>query len=77
LDKAGFRLAIEQERRVELAFEAQRWFDLLRTGRLQTVINNFYQSNGKSFSIADHELLLPIPQSQIDIDPNLTQNPGY
>lgn len=77
LDKVGFRLAIEQERRVEFAFEAQRWFDLLRTGRLQTVINNFYQSNGKSFSIADHELLLPIPQSQIDIDPNLTQNTGY
>lgn len=77
LSKAEFRLAIEQERRVEFAFEAHRWFDLLRTGRLQTVINDFHQSKGKSFSITDHELLLPIPQSQIDIDPKLTQNTGY
>jgi hypothetical protein len=36
--QAAFRLAIEQERRVELAGEAHRWFDLVRTGRAEAVM---------------------------------------
>ena len=34
-------LAIEQERRVELAFEGHRWFDLKRTGRVQEVMEGY------------------------------------
>ena len=71
-DQQAFRLAIEQERRVELAFENHRWFDLLRTGRSLEVL----QQTGKN--IQPFRLVFPIPQIQIDINPSiLTQNEGY
>lgn len=70
--QAAFRLAIEQERRVELAFENHRWFDLLRTGRALEVMN------AKGFNIQPFRLLLPIPLTQIQINPDrIQQNPGY
>ncbi len=60
-------LAIENERRLEFAFEAHRWFDLVRTGRAAAVLN-----------VTDaNKLLLPIPVAQLLIDNALTQNPGY
>lgn len=66
-------LAIEHERRVELALEFQRWFDLKRTSRATTVI-----SAAKGKTITDPQLLLPIPQVVIDQNPTiLKQNPGY
>ena len=66
-------LAVEHERRVELALEFQRWFDLKRTNRAITVI-----SNAKGKTIADWQLLFPIPQSVIDQNPAvLTQNANY
>ncbi|MBN7813484.1 RagB/SusD family nutrient uptake outer membrane protein [Algoriphagus sp. H41] len=68
--QAEFRLAVEQERRVELAFEGHRWFDLLRTGRALEVLADQ--------GIQPHHLLLAIPQSQVDINPGMiAQNPGY
>ena len=71
-DQQSFRKAIEQERRIELAFENHRWFDLVRTGRALEVL----QEKGKN--IQSHQLLFPIPQVQIDINPDqITQNPGY
>jgi tetratricopeptide (TPR) repeat protein len=75
--KEAFRLTLEQERRVEFAFEGHRWFDLIRTGRLQTVMNDHFASRGLSFSVDDNKVLLPIPQGERNINPNLTQNPGY
>jgi hypothetical protein len=64
---ADLLLAIENERRLEFPFEAHRWFDLVRTGRAQAVLN-----------ITDpNKLLLPIPVSQTLIDAALIQNPGY
>ncbi len=65
--KSDLLLWIENERRLEFAFEAHRWFDLVRTGRAQQVLGI-----GESF-----RLLLPIPYSQILADPALKQNPGY
>lgn len=63
-------LAVEQERKVELAFEGHRWFDLIRTGRAKTVLG-----------ISDqNKFLYPIPNSEILADPDLgpeDQNPGY
>lgn len=67
-DKAKFALLIEQERRVELAFENQRWFDLIRTGRAVEVMKS------KGFSLNETNLICPIPQKQIDVNPKLTQN---
>lgn len=77
LSKSDFQLAIEQERRVEFFLEGHRWFDLARTGRLQVVMNTYFQDNGLNFSVADHEWIMPIPLREIDIDPDLQQNPGY
>ncbi|WP_343850150.1 RagB/SusD family nutrient uptake outer membrane protein [Algoriphagus jejuensis] len=68
--QAEFRLAVEQERRVELAFEGHRWFDLVRTDRALTVLADK--------GIQPHHVLLAIPQSQVDINPAMiSQNPGY
>ncbi|MDR1370662.1 MAG: RagB/SusD family nutrient uptake outer membrane protein [Dysgonamonadaceae bacterium] len=75
--KDDFRLVIEQERRVEFAYECHRWFDLVRTGRLKDVMNAHFASKGLGFSVEDHEWILPVSQGQRDIDPNLSQNPGY
>ncbi len=77
LSKAEADLAIEQERKVEFFLEGHRWFDLVRRGRLQTVMNQYFKDNGLAFTVADHEVLMPIPLREIDINPNLGQNPGY
>jgi hypothetical protein len=58
--------AIDTERRLELAFEGDRWPDLVRTGRAVTVLG-----------IPETQALFPIPQSERDVAPGLTQNPGY
>lgn len=61
------------ERRLELAMEADRFFDLVRQGRAGTVL----RAHGKPFVDNKHELF-PIPQAQRDLSGNrLTQNPGY
>ena len=71
-NQEAFRLAIEQERRVELAFEGHRWFDLVRTNRAIPVMTS------KGFEVAEYQLIFPIPQSQIDVNPDaIDQNTGY
>jgi len=61
------------ERRTELAMEADRFFDLVRQGRAGTVL----RAHGKAFVDGKHELF-PIPQAQRDLSGNrLTQNPLY
>ncbi|WP_276483658.1 RagB/SusD family nutrient uptake outer membrane protein [Paraflavitalea pollutisoli] len=60
-------LAIEQERRFEFPFEADRWFDLVRTGRVVTVLK-----------VTDpNKLVWPIPASELLADQSLDPNPGY
>lgn len=75
LDKAAFREKVLHERRMELAFEGQRWFDLIRVDDGQYGLD-FLHGIGKSNAGTKH-LLWPIPQKEIDANPNLTQNPGY
>lgn len=77
LSKADFALAIEKERQLEFLLEGQRWFDLIRTGRAKTVLNKYFTDHNLRFSVTDDELLMPIPQRERDINPNLQQNPGY
>lgn len=77
LSKAEFTLALEKERRVEFLLEGHRWFDLIRTGRAEAVLNKYFKDNGLSFTVAPHELIMPIPLREIDINPKLGQNPGY
>jgi hypothetical protein len=77
--KEQMRLAIEKERRLELAFEGHRWFDLKRTGRAIEVMNNMTGPDGSNFgyNLTTNGLLWPIPQSELDKNELLTQNPGY
>lgn len=64
------------ERRVELAFENHRFFDLVRFGAAQDVLSDFSDENGYNFNSTD--LLLPIPQREINLSNGLMQqNPGY
>ncbi|WP_036156391.1 RagB/SusD family nutrient uptake outer membrane protein [Maribacter forsetii] len=64
------------ERRVELAFENQRWFDLLRFGVAESVLSAHSAEMGYVFDA--RKLLLPIPAREINISGGLlTQNPGY
>lgn len=71
-DQAQLRQAIWKERRLELAFEHDRWFDLLRTGQAGEVM----RAHGKDFVDGRHELF-PIPEEQLRQTPEMTQNPGY
>ncbi|MBP0904920.1 RagB/SusD family nutrient uptake outer membrane protein [Mariniflexile gromovii] len=67
--QALVRTAIANERRLELAFEGQRWFDLVRTGTAQTAL-------GKTFD--NNYYLFPVPISELSASFNvITQNPGY
>ncbi|NWJ50365.1 MAG: RagB/SusD family nutrient uptake outer membrane protein [Bacteroidetes bacterium] len=75
LAKDVFREKVLNERRMELAFEGQRWFDLIRINN-GTYGLNFLHSIGR-LNATDKHLLLPIPQKERDTNPNLTQNPGY
>jgi hypothetical protein len=77
---ADLLLAIEKERRVELAFENHRWFDLVRTGRAKTVMSQEQKDqNGFNASAwTDNMLLFPIPLQVIQSNPEkIKQNPGY
>lgn len=65
------KLAIEHERRIELCFEFHRFFDLVRTNRAMSVMSD------KGYAINQDKLIFPIPQNEIDINPNLEQNNGY
>lgn len=77
-DQGAFRLAMEQERRVEFAFECHRWFDLVRTGRAIAVINSKEDDINLVAPITQNNLVAPIPQSQVEINRDkIKQNPGY
>ncbi|WP_334127156.1 RagB/SusD family nutrient uptake outer membrane protein [Empedobacter brevis] len=72
MSKDQLRLKIWNERRLELAFEHDRWFDLVRTGQAKEMM----AKNGKTFVTGKHELF-PIPNGQIIQTPTMTQNPGW
>ncbi len=67
---------ITNERRKELAFEGNRFFDLNRLG---LDINRGLQSppDALNISIDDHRRILPIPLAELNANPNMVQNPGY
>lgn len=84
-DQAELREIIIHERRVELAFENFRWFDLIRTGEAIEVMNAYGEKMKQthsyllpsSYHVTKERLLYPIPRAEVDLNPGLTQNPGY
>jgi len=82
LSQAAFRDSVRLDRRREFVFEGQRWFDLSRWGLLDAAIR---AKTTELQSIAPGETtvhgvpsnLLPVPQPELDINHNLTQNPGW
>jgi hypothetical protein len=73
VSKAEVRTAIWKERRVEMAFEHDRFYDLVRTGQAVSA----FAIHGKTFVAGKHELF-PLPQTFIVQSDGLsTQNPGY
>ncbi|WP_184549450.1 RagB/SusD family nutrient uptake outer membrane protein [Mucilaginibacter sp. FT3.2] len=96
-NQATLRTLVRNERRVELAFEGLRFFDIQRWGigsqvmsgpiygaKLGTITPSTgkYTVTGAPLNIetrvfADKNYLWPIPQTEIDLDKNLKQNPGY
>ena len=81
LIQSDARTAIQNERRVELCFEGERWFDLIRWNLYIPVMQAFktkYPPTSGSFAnIVPTLNLFPIPIREITLNPNLTQNPGY
>ncbi len=77
--QSDMRLAIEKERRLELAFEGHRWYDLKRTGRAIAVMNAVTGAGNENlgYDLNEQRLLWPIPQAELDKNSKLTQNPGY
>ncbi len=79
------RNAVRMERRLELALEGHRFFDLVRWGIVGTYINNYLTAEksrlpsdltGVNFTANKNEYF-PIPQLELDLNPNLKQNIGY
>lgn len=75
--------AIRHERRVELAMEGHRWFDICRWGIAKEVMDAYKATESEEarsqmaeFIKGKHELF-PIPSDEMDLNPLMEQNPGY
>ena len=70
--KDAFVDMLVRERGWELVQEGHRWFDLVRLNRLQERERAIFNR-----TVDNKYLLFPIPQPELILNPNLTQNPGY
>ncbi len=84
LTKQALRNEIDRQRRLELAFEGERWFDLLRYAR-HTQADGTATHAVTALDIIQQQrttrdanyLLFPLPQAELNTNPLLQQNPGY
>ncbi len=80
LTQDEMREEIKHERHVEFPWEGTRYFDLIRWGDAAEVIPTvtlFGESLDARVFIEPTHNLFPVPQKEIDLNPNLTQNPGF
>lgn len=76
---------IANERRHEFAFENQRWYDLVRTGKAIEVMNTYGQNmkieypylQERTYNVTEQKLIFPIPYREMQINSLLIQNDGY
>ena len=77
-DKSTLRDLILRERVLELGIEGHLWFDMVRTGRLESLLEEQDLANNYQREYNPRIKLFPLPQTEIDISKGvLTQNPGY
>lgn len=78
-NKESFREHIKIERALELAMECVRWTDLKRWGISTQQTLDELKSRDSDFNnfILDKSIRMPIPQSEVDNNPNLNQNDNY
>lgn len=73
--------AVLNERRLELALEGERWFDLCRNNMVEETLNNLSSRDSGRLQLQkqydSNSYLLPLPQTALDENDNLEQNPGY
>jgi len=75
--------AILDERQLELFAEGKRWFDLVRTGRVLTVMDPLIKRRQQQLNISQtgfpdaRKILWPISRDALNKDPLLVQNPPY
>lgn len=82
LNKEQMRERIRHERMVELCGEGQRYSDIRRWRIGKDVVDGVWMKeftgvNIRQRGFPDHYYLWPIPQAEMDLNPNLTQNPGW
>ncbi len=70
LDYQSFKDSILQERQWEFVMEGQRWYDLVRMGKLIERV----QTAKPTANVQSYHNLLPIPRKERYLNPNLTQN---
>jgi starch-binding outer membrane protein, SusD/RagB family len=74
MSQATMRDYILHERLMELGLEQSRWLDLARHDMLSPALS----TNDVEFTaFPAFKVLLPIPQNEIDLNPNMHQNPGW
>ena len=80
-NKESLMKAYVNERRLELACEGERWFDLVRLDLVEEAMAAAERNDPGRLPIVvpynKNSYLLPIPQDVLDTNPNVVQNPGY
>lgn len=77
LDKNTFIDLVLNERRLELAFEWKRWYDIKRRNLGDIVFKGANSLEPHANFDGTRDYLFPIPKTELDINSNLSQNPGY
>jgi len=82
MSQEAFEREVWTQRYLELAFEGKVWFDMVRTRKVRNdITGNFDEFVGHTTvwgkTLTANQLLFPIPQREINNNPNLTQNPGF
>ena len=81
LSQEAMKEAVLKERRLELAFEGHRWFDLVRNDAAISTMNTLNNRDSsrlkQMYPLNEQTILYPVPQVERNKNIKLTQNPGY